>query len=301
VTYSIVARDPATGELGVAVQSHYFCVGAIVPSVLAGVGAVATQAFAEPAFGPLGIEMLRAGKEPVAIVDGLRASDDGAPMRQFALVDSTGRVAVHTGERCIAEAGHRAGDGYSVQANMMRNPTVPEAMARAFDTASGDLASRLLAALDAAEGEGGDIRGRQSAALVVVTGEPTGQAWVDRRFDLRVDDHPDPLGELRRLVALRRAYSHMDEGDEALAAGDEAAALDRYRAATDASSENPELSFWQGVAMAAAGKADEARPLLAPAFAAHDGWALLLRRLPASGLFPDDPELLAAVLPESAR
>ncbi|MDQ1402889.1 MAG: hypothetical protein QOG03_1205 [Actinomycetota bacterium] len=298
MTYSIVARDQRTGELGVAVQSHYFCVGAIVPAVLAGVGAVATQAFAEPAFGPLGIELLKAGKDPAQIVSALAASDGGAPMRQFAVVDAQGRAAAHTGERCIADAGHRTGEGYSVQANMMRRATVPDAMAEAFEAAAGDLVSRLLAALDAAESEGGDIRGRQSAALVVVSGEPTGQPWIDRRFDLRVDDHPDPLVELRRLVGLRRAYSHMDEGDEAMAAGDEAGALERYRSAADTSTDNPELSFWQGVALAAAGKADEARPLLAPAFADHDGWALLLRRLPASGLFPDDPALLDAVLPD---
>jgi uncharacterized Ntn-hydrolase superfamily protein len=297
MTYSIVARDPVNGELGVAVQSHYFCVGAIVPSVAAGVGAVATQAFVEPAFGPLGIELLRAGKAPTEIVAALAASDGGAPLRQFALVDAQGRAAAHTGERCITEAGHRTGDGYSVQANMMRNPTVPEAMAIAFEQTTGDLTGRLLAALDAAEGEGGDIRGKQSAALVVVSGSPTGQPWTDRRVDVRVDDHPEPLAELRRLVGLRRAYSHMDEGDEAMASGDEDGALERYRSASEASSENPELAFWQGVALAAAGKADEARVLLEPAFAAHDGWALLLQRLPAAGLFPDDPTLLEAVLP----
>jgi uncharacterized Ntn-hydrolase superfamily protein len=178
---------------------------------------------------------------------------------------------VHTGERCIPEAGHRTGDGFSVQANMMTNATVPNAMAEAFTTATGSLAERMLAALDAAEAEGGDIRGRQSAALVVVAGEPSPRPW-ERTIDVRVEDATDPLVELRRLVAIKRAYIGQGQPE---ALGD-----------------NPELVFWRGVALAGAGQEDEALPLLRQAFAAGTGWVELLRRLPGVGLFPDDAELL---------
>ena len=173
-TYSIVALDPETGELGVAVQSHWFSVGALVPWARAGVGAVATQSLVEPGYGPLGLELMAAGKTASQALDALKVADAHPEIRQVAMVDAEGNVAAHTGDNCIPEAGHRTGENYSVQANLMANDTVPDAMARAFESAEGDLAARLLAALQAAEAAGGDIRGKQSAAILVVSGEPTG-------------------------------------------------------------------------------------------------------------------------------
>jgi uncharacterized Ntn-hydrolase superfamily protein len=271
VTYSIVARDATSGHLGVAVQSHYFSTGSVVPWLEAGVGAVATQSMVDVTYGPLALELLKAGRAPEDLLRGLTAADEGKAIRQVAVVDSTGRVAVHTGDLCIAHAGHRSGDGFSVQANMMLRDTVPDAMAKAFEAATGTLAERMLDALDAAESEGGDIRGRQSAALVVVSGTPSPRPW-ERVIDVRVDDADEPLPELRRLVAMRRAYL-----------GDGSA---------DAMGANPELVFWRGVMYAAAGQVDEALPLLREAYAVNPDWAELLRRLPASGRFPDDPELI---------
>jgi uncharacterized Ntn-hydrolase superfamily protein len=193
VTYSIVACDPATGELGVAVQTHQPSVGALCPFAEGDVGAVATQSIVDPAYGPRGLTAMRAGESPANALARLTAADEGRDVRQVAFVDAQGRVAVHTGHRCIAHAGHVVGDGFTCQANMMRDPGVPEAMASAFAGSDGDLAHRLLTALDAAQAAGGDIRGMQSAALIVVG--PT-------RLDRRVDDDRDPLVELRRLVDL---------------------------------------------------------------------------------------------------
>jgi uncharacterized Ntn-hydrolase superfamily protein len=274
MTYSIVARDAATGELGVAVQSHFFSTGSIVPWAQPGVGAVATQSMAEPSYGPLGLQLMAAGKSAVDALAALVADDEGAAVRQVAMVDAEGRVAAHTGGLCIADAGHLTGDGWSVQANMMRQDTVWHAMARTFQEATGDLADRMLDALDAAEAEGGDIRGRQSAALLVVPA--TGPSW-EQTINVRVEDHPLPLVELRRLVAMRKAY--IAEAD------------------SPAMGDNPELAFWTGVGLAAKGQVDLALPLLQRAYAADPGWAQLVRRLPAAGLFPDDPELLDRLAP----
>jgi uncharacterized Ntn-hydrolase superfamily protein len=275
VTYSIVARDTDTGQLGVAVQSHFFGVRAVVPWVLSGYGAIATQAMAEISYGPLGLERLRSGEGAPDALAALLAGDEARQTRQVAMVDASGRVAVHTGERTIADAGHVAGDGWSVQANMMRRAGVPEAMADAFTSAGGDLADRMLAALDAAEAAGGDVRGKQSAAIVVGHGDPA-KPW-ERLIDVAVDDIAEPLVELRRLVRVRRAYL----GDQSC---------------LDAMGDNPELIYWRAVAMAAAGQVDEAKPLVAKAVAADPGWASLLERLPAAGLFPDDPELIKSLL-----
>jgi uncharacterized Ntn-hydrolase superfamily protein len=297
VTYSIVARDPVTGEMGVAVQSHSFAVGSIVSWAEAGVGAVATQSFAEPAYGSRGLELMRRGTSAPEALHRLLAEDSREAVRQVAMLDSVGRVAVHTGGRCVRAAGHRIGQQVAAQANMMLRSTVWDAMLEAFGSASGDLAARLLAAMDAAEREGGDIRGRQSAAVVVVAGRASGRPLADTPVDLRVEDHPDPLGELRRLLELRRAYDRVERADELAAAGDLEAALDDYSAAQDAVPENIEMAFWRGVALACAGRVDEARPFLEPAFRAHDAWAELLRRLPAAGLLPDDRGLLESLLP----
>jgi uncharacterized Ntn-hydrolase superfamily protein len=294
VTYSIVARDPSSGELGVAVQSHFFGVGPIVAWAQAGVGAVATQSFAEPAYGPRGLELMGAGRSAPEALGSLLAADELESGRQVAMIDRAGRVAVHTGTRCIAHAGHAVGDQVSAQANIMARDTVPAAMVRAYREAAGTtLVQRLLAALDAAEGEGGDLRGRQSAALLVVGPRATGKAGGDVVLDVRVDDHENPLAELNRLVRLQRAYERAGAGDARAAEGDFPGAAAAYKEASRAQPENQELAFWHGVSLASAGREAEARAVLEPVFARHPGWAELLRRLPAAGLFPDDERLIA--------
>jgi uncharacterized Ntn-hydrolase superfamily protein len=301
-TYSIVARDPATGQLGVAVQSHWFSVGPIVPWAEAGVGAVATQSFVEPSYGPLGLELMRAGKRAEEALRALVAGDPHPEVRQVAFVDARGGVAVHTGSKAIEAAGHRTGKNYSVQANLMLKPTVPDAMARAFERAKGDLTERLLAALDAAQAEGGDIRGSQSAAILVVSGKPSGRPWADRLVDLRVEDHPQPLKELRRLVHLGRAYQRMNAGDEAMARNDIGRATEEYAAAGKMvadSQTNGEIVFWHAVTLANAGKVDASLPLFRRAFRQDSSWVELVRRLPKAGLLPDDGKLIERILAAS--
>lgn len=295
-TYSIVARDPATGEFGVAVQSHWFSVGTIVAWAESGVGAVATQSFVDPSYGKLGLEMMRLGRAAPDALNGLLAADGGRDVRQVAMIDTEGRVAAHTGKRCVAAAGHSVGKSYSVQANMMRNDKVWPAMARAFEATKGDLAARMLAALEAAEAAGGDIRGKQAAALIVVSGKATGKSWVDRKFDLRVDDHPAPLVELRRLVTLQRAYNFMNEGDLAIERNDTAGALKAYGAAQKLVPENLEMQYWHAVALVGVKRLDEALPIFARVFKADPSWLELTRRLPAAGLLPSDPKQLERIL-----
>ncbi|HET8549967.1 MAG TPA: DUF1028 domain-containing protein [Bryobacteraceae bacterium] len=291
-TYSIVVRDPATGELGVAVQSHWFSVGSLVPWAEAGVGAVATQSFVDPSYGKLGLELMRAGKSASEALASLLAGDGGRDVRQVAMVDAQGRVAAHTGARCIDFAGHHTGKTYSVQANLMSNDKVWPAMSKAFETAHGDLADRLLAALDAAEAAGGDIRGRQSAALLIVSGRPTGKPWVDRVFDLRVDDSPRPLEELRRLVILQRAYNHMNAGDLAVERKENEAALREYGAAARLAPDNAEIVYWHAVALVNMDRIAEALPLFRRIYAVDSNWRVLTPRLVKSGLLPDNPEVI---------
>ena len=302
MTYSIVARDPETGELGVAVQSHWFAVGQLVPWLAAGVGAVATQSFVEVSYGPLGLDLMRAGRAPEAALKALVETDEDAGVRQVAMVDASGRVAAHTGDRCIAEAGHHVGEGYSVQANMMERATVPGAMAAAFEGSEGALAERLLQTLEAAEGEGGDIRGRQSAALVIVTAAPSGKPWEDVTFDLRVDDHPAPLPELRRLVELQRGYAHAQRAEDHELEGDLEGASREYRAALELVPDSSEFSFWAGVTLARAGKTVEGRKQIAHAFEQEPRLRELLRRIARDGhvdLAPDQLDALLDGTPES--
>lgn len=296
MTYSIVARDAATGELGVAVQSHWFAAGEIVPWAEAGVGAVATQAMPDVAYGPLGLDLMRVRKPAPDVLRALRAGDDGEQHRQVGMVDRDGNAAAHTGERCIREAGHRTGDGYSVQANMMLRDTVWDAMAEAFEASSGLLAYRLLAALDAAEAQGGDIRGRQAAGIVVVRAEATGRPWADVVIRTRVDDHETPLAELRRLVDLKFAYDRMDRAEELELSGDLEGALNEQRTALAAYPENAEFAFWSAISMATQGRTDEARRTMAVALAAHPGWEELLRRLASDGFLEVSGEDLAELL-----
>jgi len=295
-TYSIVARDAKTGELGVAVQSHWFSVGTSVAWAEAGIGAVATQSFIDPSYGPLGLALMRAGRSAPDALTGLLAADEGRDVRQVAMIDATGRVAAHTGARCIPAAGDHVGEGYSVQANLMEKDTVWPAMAKAYEASRGDLAERLLAALEGAESQGGDIRGRQSAAILVVKGVSSGRPWQDRLFDLRVEDHPSPVVELRRLVTLQRAYNLMNEGDLAVEKKDDAGALKAYSSAEALVPDNAEMAYWHAVALVNMGRADEALPVFAKAFRLHPKWRDLTPRLPKAGLLPDDPKLIARIV-----
>ena len=302
-TYSIVARD-ATGSLGVAVQSHWFSVGSVVPYVESGVGAVAIQSFPNPAHGPAALELLRSGIAPEEAIADLLADDPEEAFRQIAVVDSAGHVAAHTGKSCIPEAGHRTGEAFSAQANLMDRNTVWGAMAHAFAGSPGDLAERLLKGLEAAEAEGGDIRGRQSAAIVVVRSEPTGLPAKDRLFDLRVEDHLDPLAELRRLVQLRRVYMLLIEGDEFVAKGDIDAALTAYRMGMDMVTDEAtggEAAFWTGVTLAAEGRVDDSLGYLERAQSQWEGWARLVPRLTHSGILPDDPPLIGRLTERMLR
>jgi uncharacterized Ntn-hydrolase superfamily protein len=295
-TFSIVARDPATGEFGVAVQSHWFSVGSIVPWAEAGVGAVATQSFVDPSYGKLGLDLMRAGKSAPDALKALLAGDDGRDVRQVAMIDAQGQVAAHTGSKDIPAAGHIVGKDYSVQANLMLNDRIWPAMSRAFESTKGDLAERMMAALDAAQEAGGDIRGRQSAALIVVTGKPTGRAWSDRVFDLRVDDSAEPLRELRRLVTLQRAYNHMNAGDLAVEQKDNDRALVEYGAAARLVPDNAEMVYWHAVALVNMGRVDASLPLFKRVFAMDKNWVTLTPRLAKVGLIPDDQKLIERIV-----
>lgn len=295
-TYSIVARDAATGELGVAVQSHWFSVGSIVSWAQPGVGAVATQSFVDPNYGPLGLQLMSAGKSAEQALTALLAADGNADVRQVGMVDANGVVATHTGEKAIDAHCDAAGDGYTVQANLMWKPTVCAAMQRAYLASQGDLAERMLAALEAAQADGGDIRGQQSAALLVVSGDASQPAWGGRLFDLRIEDHPEPLVELRRLLVMARAYRLMNEGDEYMANGDSERATVAYRAASALVPDNHEMIFWHAATLAADGNVDESLPLFSEAFALWPLWRELVQRLPASDLLPDDPALMQRIL-----
>jgi uncharacterized Ntn-hydrolase superfamily protein len=275
-TYSIVARDPATGEIGVAVQSHWFSVGSVVSWAEPGVGAVATQSIAEPAYGPRLLERLRGDQSSDEALDELLAADEHARVRQVAVVDANGSVAVHTGDGCIRYAGHLEGDGFSAQANMMSGPEVWPAMAEAFTASTGPLPRRLLAALDAGEAAGGDVRGRQSAALVVVP--PEGEAW-QRTVELRVEDDPDPLGELRRLLDLAEAYALANDADNLMAEGRHDDAAEAGRKALELAPASDELIFWAGLGMAQAGDLQAGVERVRSAIGMHSGWRDLLARL----------------------
>lgn len=324
-TYSIVARDAATGQIGVAVQSHWFSVGQLVPWAEAGVGAVATQSFVDPSYGRLGLEILRSGKGAQEALRGLLAADAACEVRQVAIVDARGTAATFTGARDIEAAGGIAGGAagepvriacgsaggtlavgkdFAVQANLMERDTVWPAMAKAYEESEGDLAERMLAALEAAQAEGGDIRGKQSAALVVVRATPTGRPWQDRVFDLRVDDAPDPLAELRRLVAVQRAYNHMNAGDLAVEHKDVEGALREYSAAERIAAATPgipasrraEMLYWHAVSLVGLGRLDDALPLFARAFALEPSWRTLTPRLVRAGLLPDDPKVVERIV-----
>jgi uncharacterized Ntn-hydrolase superfamily protein len=295
-TYSIVARDADSGELGVAVQSHWFSVGSGVLWAQPGIGAVATQSFTDPNYGPLGLQLMRAGKDASQALGALLAVDEHANVRQVGMVDANGVVANHTGDMSISEHCDIAGEDFTVQANMMWKPTVCEAMAAAYLAAEGELSERLMIALEAAQAEGGDMRGKQSAAILVVSGDRSLSPWEGRVVDLRVEDHATPLLELRRLLTLARAYRLMNEGDALMTSKQIDAAVEAYSAAAAIVPDSHEMIFWHAATLAGAGRVDESLPLFEKAFAMWPKWRELVTRLPASGLLPDDPELMNKIL-----
>ncbi len=283
-TYSIVARDPDTGEMGVAVQSHWFSVGSIVSWGEAGVGVVATQSFVNPAFGPDGLELLKSGMTAPEAMDKLISEDEGRDVRQLAIIDVNGNVKSYTGKNCIPGAGNIVGENYSVQANLMLNDLVPAAMSKAFEESKGPLAERLMTALFAAQDVGGDIRGKQSAAILVVKGESTGKVWEDRLIDLRVEDSPEPLKELNRLLKVHRAYNHMNAGDLAVEHGDMELAMKEYAMAETMFPENEEMIYWHAVTLATNGDVESSLPLFKDVFQKNENWKILTPRLVPIGL-----------------
>jgi uncharacterized Ntn-hydrolase superfamily protein len=300
-TFSIVAVDSATGQIGVAVQSHWFSVGSIVSWAEPGVGAVATQSFVNPAYGPRGLALMRTGVTAPLALRALLAADPDSAVRQIGMIDAAGHVASYTGQRDIPEAGSHVGRWYAAQANLMARNTVWEAMGRAFETTRGDLADRLLAALDAAQREGGDIRGMQSAAIVVVSGDRSLPPW-DRIFDLRVEDSHQPIVELRRLLRVARAYRNASAGDDYVTKNQIDSAVAAYSAAEALlpdSAVNGELVYWRAVTLADQRRVDESIPLFRRAFAQDSGWATLLWRLPRVGLLHADSSVIARIVREA--
>jgi uncharacterized Ntn-hydrolase superfamily protein len=294
-TFSIVAYDSVTMELGVAVQSHWFSVGSDVCWAEAGVGAVATQSFVEVSYGPLGLALMRSGKTAPQALQALLSIDEHADVRQVAMVDAAGNVAVHTGANCLYAAGHVQGKGFTCQANMMEKPTVWDAMAKAYQQNSGDLLDRLMAALEAAQAEGGDIRGQQSAAILIVPGCRKEPGWA-KSVDLRVDDSPNAVAEMKRLITVHRAYQHMNRGDELTTAGDLERALHEYAAAEKLYPQNIEIPYWTAVGLVNAGKIDDALPMFKKIFRQDPKWKELTRRLKGTELLIADEKTWERIL-----
>lgn len=297
-TFSIVAFDPKTGDMGVAVQSHWFSTGTVVSWGEGGVGVVATQSFANPAFGPEGLALLKKGLSPTEALDSLIHADDGRDFRQVAFLNSKGEVSAYTGKQCIEAAGHIEGKHYSVQANMMLNDEVVPAMAKAFEQAEGALADRLVAALEGAQAAGGDIRGKQSAAVLVVrsAATATGKVWEDRIVDLRVDDHAEPIQEIKRLLGVHYAFQHMNAGDVAVEKGDLAKAKVEYEAAGKLLPDHEEVLYWQAVMLINEGEIAAALPMFATVFKKNENWRTLTPRLLPNGLLKVDEATLALIL-----
>ena len=296
-TFSIVARDPKTGEMAVGVQSHWFSVGTAVSWAEAGVGAVATQSFTNKSFGIRGLTLLKEGKSAQQALDELLLDDEGREVRQVAIIDQNGNVAAYTGKKCIQFANHMIGDQFSVQSNMMLTDNVSAAMAKAYKAnLKQPLAERVLAALNAAQSVGGDIRGKQSAALLVVPGKSKGEPWNERSVDLRVDDHEKPLQELGRLLKVQQAYEHMNNGDLAVEVNDMAGAMREYGTAMKMQPENLEMQYWTAVTLANNKQVGKALPMFKRIFTADKNWKELTRRLPAVGLLTVTTIELASIL-----
>lgn len=293
-TYSIVARDHKTGQLGIGVQSHAFACGAIVPWAEAGVGAVATQATADTNYGRLGLALMKAGKTSQQAMAALIAADPRSNIRQVAMVDGSGQVAVHTGKRCIASAGHHIGAGFSIQGNLLKSPSVWENMAKVYASCEGDFSERLLQALEAGQDAGGDIRGMQSAALVVVPG-PNDPLKREMVTNLRVDDHDHPLIELRRLLTIQRGQEWYVQAVHAVEVGDLTAAQEHYERLRGLVVGTREPLFWYAVTLTEHGHLDKALPVFALVFAVEPIWHSMIDRLVVSGDFPDDPSAISKV------
>ena len=295
MTYSIVARDAETGSLGIGVQSCFFGAGRAVPWLEAGVGAIASQAFGDPSYGALGLDLLRAAKPAPEVLAALLLLDSGRETRQVGIVDAAGRCAVHTGQMCVSEAGHHTGDGFTVQANMIQRPTVPAVMADAFENSSAAFPERLLGALQAAENEGGDFRGQQSAALVVVESRPR-RPWEGRIVDIRVDDHSDPLDELTRLLVLERGYGALGQAMGCLEELDLDGAADKLDEAQRALPTVIEPTLMRIGLLLTANHTDQARSTIQAFAGDRVRLATALRRCTAAGWLPVDPSTIDALL-----
>jgi uncharacterized Ntn-hydrolase superfamily protein len=295
-TYSILAYDSVTGDIGVAVQSHWFSVGTVVTWAEAGVGAIATQSFSNPAFGPQGLALLKTGLDAQQVLNALIASDEGEAFRQVGVIDASGRAASHTGSKNIPFAGNIVGKHFSVQANLMASADVWPAMAMAFENAAGTLAERMIQALEAGEKAGGDVRGRQSAAVLVVSGQSTGKPWIDRKVDLRVDDHTEPLNEIRRLWEVHQAYEFMNQGDKALEEEDYETAGVLYSKAEKMFPDNLEMQYWHAINLANSGKLKEALPMFKSIFSKDSNWKTLTPRLINNELLMVNEKELALIM-----
>jgi len=296
-TFSIVGMDEKTGDVGVAVQSHWFSVGSIVSWAEAGVGAVATQSLVNASFGPRGLDLLKQGKSPKEALKILLDSDEGREFRQVAIIDVLGRVAAHTGSDCIADAGQMVGKNYSVQANMMLNDKVWPAMSKAFEQNENlPLAERMMATMQAAQNAGGDIRGQQSAVILVVKGKSTGKVWEDRKIDLRVEDHPEAVAEMARVLKVFRAYEHMNNGDLAIEHQEMDKALEEYGAAQNMFPDNLEMKYWTAVSLANIKKIDQALLLFEEVFSKDKNWKTLTPRIVKNGMLTVDERTLKKIM-----
>ncbi len=296
-TFSIVAYDPASDQIGVAVQSHWFSVGSVVSWAEPGIGAVATQSFVNVSFGKRGLALLKQGKSPQETLDQLLSDDEGREFRQVAIVDAKGNVAAFTGKNCVESASHIKGEKFSVQANMMLNDKVVPAMEKAFkDSKDLPLAERLVEAMKAAQNEGGDIRGQQSAAILIVKGKASDKPWEDKIIDLRVEDHPEAVKEIERILKVHRAYEHMNNGDLAIEKGDEELALKEYGSAEEMFPENLEMKYWHAVSLANIGKVDEALPLFKEVFSKDENWRAMTKRIVPNGLLKVDEKTLEKII-----
>ncbi len=295
-TYSIVAISEDRSELGIAVQSHWFSVGSVCPWIIPGVGAIATQSMVEISYGPNGLTLLKQGKSAKQALKYLLAKDDKRDLRQVSILDAQGGIATHTGKKCILEAGHSIGENYSVQANMMLHDTVWGQMAESFESTKGRLADRLYAALLAAQNTGGDIRGQQSAAIIVVDNIDDDEPWEHFTTNLRVDDHCNPIEELDRLLKIEKAYALMNEGDVLITNGDVSGARKKYATAASFAPDIEELPFWEAVTLADIGEIEQALPIFKRVFEINPHWSILVQRLPASGLLTDDPHMMRKIM-----
>lgn len=295
MTYSIAARDPVTGEMGLATQSQAFAVGSSVPWAEPGYGVIATQSIAEPYYGELGLDLLRGGMTATESLHAMRSIDPHPERRQVVMIDARGDVAVYTGDGCVAAAGHRVGEHCCALANLVVGPQVWNDMVDAFEATSGPLANRLVSALVAAEAAGGDLRGRRSAAVVVVRAERTGRPWQDQLVDLRVDDHDDPVTELCHLVETSDTYHDVVRGFELAIDGDPVRGATEIDELDLQRRDDPDLLMWRAAVLAMAGRADEAVDAFARLHRDHPQFVEAARRMVPAGIFTDKGAVLEAI------